>query len=159
MPDEHQNISRPSRRIVFSGLGALGVAVALAGCGSDNTGTTSPSSGDSASSDAGADGSPSAASSGGKALAKTTEIPVGGGMILADRKIVVTQPKAGEFKGFSAVCTHQGFIVTSVQDDVIKCNHHGSEYSAATGAVEQGPAPTSLKAVNVVVRDGSVFAA
>ena len=31
---------RPTRRIVFHGLGALGVAVALAGCGSDNAGST-----------------------------------------------------------------------------------------------------------------------
>lgn len=136
------------RRIVFQGLGALGVAVALAGCaGSD----------DSAGGTGDVGGSPTATT--GDALVKTSEVPVGGGVILTDTKIVVTQPTEGEFKAFTAVCTHQGFLVTSVADGVIFCNHHGSQYSAATGEVEGGPAPQPLAEVPVKVKGDEVVAA
>ncbi len=49
---------RPTRRILFHGLGALGVAVALAGCGSDNTGSTEPAPDQSKSTDGGSGGGP-----------------------------------------------------------------------------------------------------
>ena len=133
------------RRIVFQGLGALGVAVVLAGCaGSDDSGG-----------DAG--GGPTAAA--GDALVKTGDVPVGGGVILTEQKIVVTQPAEGEFKAFTAVCTHQGFLVTSVEDGTILCNHHGSQYSAETGEVEGGPAPQPLTEVPVRVEGDEVVAA
>jgi nitrite reductase/ring-hydroxylating ferredoxin subunit len=136
-----------SRRIVFNGLGALGVAVALAGCAGADDGTGGGSTG----------GSPTAAA--GDALVKTADVPVGGGVILTEQKIVVTQPTEGEFKAFTAVCTHQGFLVTSVADGVIMCNHHGSQYSAETGEVEGGPAPAALAEVAVRVEGDEVVAA
>src|SRR5947208_859122 len=98
---------RPTRRIVFHGLGALGVAVALAGCGTDNAGSTEPGADPSGGSDASGTGAAS-----GKVLATTSEVPVDGGLILPDDKVVITQPTKGSFLAFSAVCTHQGFIVT-----------------------------------------------
>ncbi len=145
---------RPTRRIVFHGLGALGIAVALAGCGSDNTGSTEPAPDQSKSSGGGSGGSTGS----GKELAKTGDVPVGGGVILADQKIVITQPTAGKFDAFSAVCTHQGFLVTSVEGGTITCNHHGSQYDAATGAVTQGPAPAGLQKVGIVVKGGKIRA-
>ena len=39
------------------------------------------------------------------------EIPVGGGKVFEALKVVVTQPTAGDFKAFSAVCTHQACTV------------------------------------------------
>lgn len=80
-------------------------------------------------------------------------------MILTGPKIVVTQPTSGTFKAFSAICTHQGFLVTDVAGGTITCNHHGSRYSATTGAVEQGPAPAALAEVAVTVKDGQVVRA
>ena len=112
---------RASRRIVFHGLGALGVAAALAGCASDDV----RRGGDDVES--------------GAALATTDEVPVGGGVVLVDEKIVVTQPTEGDFKAFTAVCTHQQLMVASVQDGVIHCDNHGSEYDFATGEVTLGP--------------------
>jgi Rieske Fe-S protein len=145
---------RPTRRIVFHGLGALGVAVALAGCGSDNTGSTEPAPDQSSGSDGGSGGGTAS----GKELAKTSAVPVGGGVILPDAKVVITQPTAGTFDAFSAVCTHQGLLVTSVEGGSIVCNHHGSTYDAKTGAVTQGPAPAGLQKVGIVVKGGKILA-
>ena len=145
---------RPTRRIVFHGLGALGVAVALAGCGSDNTGSTKPAPDQSGGSGGGSGGGTAS----GKELAKTSDVPVGGGVILPDAKVVITQPSAGTFDAFSAVCTHQGFLVTSVEGGAIVCNHHGSTYDAKTGAVTQGPAPAGLQKVGIVVKGGKILA-
>jgi len=145
---------RPTRRIVFHGLGALGVAVALAGCGSDNTGSTKPAPDQSGGSDGGSGGGTAS----GKELAKTSDVPVGGGVILPDAKVVITQPSAGTFEAFSALCTHQGFLVTSVEGGAIVCNHHGSTYDAKTGAVTQGPAPAGLQKVGIVVKGGKILA-
>lgn len=131
-----------SRRIVFSGLGAIGVAAALAGCGG-------------ADSDEGSD--PSVES--GVELVATSEVPVGGGIVLTDEKIVVTQPTEGDFKAFTAVCTHQSLLVTSVADGTIKCDNHGSSYSAETGEVAGGPAPSALATVAIEVKDGKILAA
>jgi nitrite reductase/ring-hydroxylating ferredoxin subunit len=152
-PDER---FRPSRRIVFNGLAALGAAVALAGCGSDNKGgTTSAPNSDSGSSASGGGSDVKA----GTELAKTSEVPVNGGLILPDQKVVITQEAAGSFKAFSAVCTHQGFTVTSVEGDVIKCNHHGSQYNAKTGGVVNGPAKASLSPVPITVKGGAILTA
>ncbi|MDQ4051233.1 MAG: Rieske (2Fe-2S) protein [Actinomycetota bacterium] len=130
-----------SRRIVFQGLGALGVAVALAACGGDDGG--------------GSDKAPEA----GAPLAAVDEVPVGGGIILGDQGIVITQPTEGEFKGFTSVCTHQGNTVTSVADGVIACSFHGSSFSAETGDVEGGPAPRPLAEVAVRVEGDQIVAA
>ena len=51
---------------------------------------------------------------GGSVIASTADIPEGGGTVFGDQKVVVTQPEAGEFKAFSAICTHQGCTVGDV---------------------------------------------
>lgn len=127
---------RASRRIVFHGLGALGVAVALAGC----AGGDDESSADEVES--------------GAELTTTDQVPVGGGIVLTDQQVVVTQPTEGEFRAYTAVCTHQQLLVTSVEDGTIICSNHGSEYDAATGEVTQGPASTALATV-AITRDGN----
>ena len=140
------NAPRVTRRIALQGLGALGVAVALAGCGgSDGGGST----GDSA--------APTVDS--GSELAAVADVPVGGGLVLVEEKIVLTQPTDGDIQAFTAVCTHQGFLVSRVEDGVIICDHHGSEYSATDGSVEQGPARAALAAVKVKVDGDKILAA
>lgn len=152
------------RRIVFHGLGALGVAAVLAGCGSetdddpnpgaggtDTTEPTTPTTSDTP--------SKSPTKTGAVALATTAEIPVDGGLILTKERIVITQPTAGDFRGFSAVCTHQGCTVSSVSGGTINCGCHGSVYDAATGENIGGPAPSPLAAFDIKVRKGKIFAA
>jgi Rieske Fe-S protein len=100
----------------------------------------------------------SAASSGAAAATtlKTADVPVGGGKILTEAKVVVTQPTAGTYKAFSAVCTHQGCVVASVANDTISCACHGSAFSAADGSVKNGPASAPLAAVPVTVAGDTI---
>ena len=78
----------------------------------------------------------------------TTDVPVGGGKIFDAQKIVVTQPDAGHFKAFSAVCTHQGCTLAEVAT-TINCPCHASKFSITDGSVVQGPATTPLPAYPV----------
>jgi Rieske Fe-S protein len=123
-----------TRRAVVLGLGAIGAAVgagALAACG------------------------PSAAASNGDANTtkpiKVGDIPVGGGVIYPDRVVVVTQPVAGQFKAFSAVCMHLACVVNRVDKGKIICPCHGSEYNIDDGSVYQGPSVTALTPRTVTV--------
>ncbi|MDT0611418.1 Rieske (2Fe-2S) protein [Streptomyces lancefieldiae] len=138
----------PTRRTALLSTGAVALAV---GCGSGD--------GDG---DGSADGGSSRAVAGtapGPELASTHDIPVGGGKIFTDQKIVVTQPEQGDFKAFSAVCPHQGCIVSDVRDGTIDCACHNSRFSVADGSVEQGPATEPLPAKRITVRGNSVHLA
>ncbi|XUL87182.1 Rieske (2Fe-2S) protein [Streptomyces galilaeus] len=101
-------------------------------------------------------GSSSVKASGGQELAKTADIPVGGGKILKAQKVVVTQPKKDEFKAFSAVCTHQGCTVSTIANGTIDCPCHGSKFNIADGTVAGGPAPKPLPAEQITVEGNSI---
>ncbi|MCP3821960.1 Rieske (2Fe-2S) protein [Streptomyces sp. A3M-1-3] len=113
----------------------------------------------------GADSTPTATSAtqaqppGGEELARTADIPVGGGKVFADRKIVVTQPEAGDFKAFSAVCTHQGCTVSKVADGTINCPCHGSKFSVTDAAVAAGPATRPLAEKKITVEGDAILLA
>ncbi|MGW0567071.1 Rieske (2Fe-2S) protein [Streptomyces tauricus] len=137
------------RRTLLAALGGAGLAATLTACGGSDD-KSSGSSSNSSSSDA------STGSAGGAALAKTTDIPEGGGKIFADQSVVVTQPTAGEFKAFSTVCPHQQQRVNSVDNGVITCPAHGSQFSVTDGAVKKGPATSGLTAANIKVSGDSI---
>jgi nitrite reductase/ring-hydroxylating ferredoxin subunit len=67
------------------------------------------------------------------------DVPLGGGVILGDQNVVVTQPSKGTFEGFSATCTHQGCILASVAGGTINCGCHGSQFSITDGSNVAGP--------------------
>lgn len=94
----------------------------------------------------------------GKEIAKTADVPVGGGTVVKQYKIVVTQPSEGVFKAYSASCPHRGCAVSTPKDNVMTCPCHGSEFDAATGQATKGPASGSkLVAYEVKVQgDGIV---
>jgi len=87
---------------------------------------------------------------------KVADVQVGGGTVLDAEKIVVTQPKAGEFRAFSAICTHKGCTVASVAKGTIDCPCHGSTFDMATGQVTGGPATSPLPSKTVTVSGGSI---
>lgn len=135
-------VPAPARRTVVAAVGAAGLAVALTACGSDDK----SSSGSSTAQGAAA----------GTEIAKTSDIPEGGGKIFKDQGVVVTQPTAGTFKAFSSKCTHQGCAVTGVTNGVITCPCHKSEFSVTDGSVKKGPATQALPAENITVSGDSI---
>jgi nitrite reductase/ring-hydroxylating ferredoxin subunit len=92
-------------------------------------------------------------------LGPASDVPVGGGAVFKDAKVVVTQPTAGQYKGFSAVCTHQGNPIGSVEDGQIVCPFHNSHFSITDGSPVSGPAQTALPAVNVKVEGSNIVQA
>ena len=130
----------------------------LAACGgSDNSGSAStPTSSAAASTPTASAPSSSAPASGGTVLGPTSDVPVGGGKVFTDAKVVVTQPTAGQYKGFSAVCTHQGNPIGSVENGQIICPFHQSHFSITDGSPVSGPAQTALPAVNVKVEGTNI---
>ncbi|MEU5307204.1 Rieske (2Fe-2S) protein [Streptomyces sp. NPDC021562] len=151
-----------TRRTVLA-TGAAALAVGCAGCsnsnGSGSASSQSPTAGSSASESAGRSPSAGAGTGTGKALASTGDIPEGGGTIFKEQKIVVTQPKAGEFKAFSAICTHEGCTVNQVVNGTIDCPCHGSKFHIADGSVAHGPATRPLPAESITVSGNSIMRA
>jgi Rieske Fe-S protein len=143
--DESRTALETTRRGALAGIGVVGVAAAVAACGGGSGGT-------SGSGGSGAGGSSGSSS----ALGTTSEIPVGGGKIFTAEKVVVTQPTKGEFKGFSAICTHMGCTVDKIADGTIDCPCHGSKYSITDAHVVHGPAPKPLPAKNIKVANGKI---
>jgi nitrite reductase/ring-hydroxylating ferredoxin subunit len=141
-----------SRRQTMTAAAALGAGVPLlAACGNSSGGGSG--SGGSGSGGSGGGSAPSA----GKTLGPSADVPVGGGKIYADEQVVVTQPSQGDFQGFSAICTHQGCLLSTVAEGTINCNCHGSRFSIKDGSVAVGPATTPLPEVNVSVKGGKVI--
>lgn len=158
---DHTGRNRPTRRVVLraGAVSAAGAAL-LAACGGDDTSTASePPATDGGESSSGAPGATDTTESTGGALVAAADVPVGGGVILEDRKVVVTQPTEGEFKAFTAVCTHQACTVASVKDDRISCPCHGSAFSGTDGKVLNGPATRPLREIVVAVEGDQVVEA
>lgn len=137
---------KQTRRVLLAGAGAVSASVVLAACGGDaestDNGGGSPTSGGpvvSPSADAGGDRAASP-------LARTTDIPLGGGRVLVSQGVVITQPTAGVFKAFDPICTHQRCPVANVDGGTINCTCHGSKFSIEDGSPKPDqPAKLPLK--------------
>jgi Rieske Fe-S protein len=148
----HLDEIRQPRRNVIAGAGLGLAATALAAC---STYGKKPEAAPSSSAPAESSGAPAPAPAPAAALTKTTDVPVGSGVIVDET--VVTQPTAGVFKGFSTVCPHAGCNVSKVENGNIVCPCHGSRFSLE-GAVVQGPAKGPLTVKAVVVQGDSIVA-
>ena len=168
MTDESQRVQRDlfaSRRCVLLGAGVLGAAGVLTACSTTPVPYGANDAGQAPGTDAPTSAAtPAAAASGaastgqsGTLLGEAAAIPVGGGMIYTSAKVVVTQPTAGEYKAFSAVCTHVGCLCNQVADGTIDCPCHGSKFKITDGSVVTGPAPSPLSAASITVSDGKIL--
>jgi Rieske Fe-S protein len=152
-----ENLRIPRQKVILgAGLGLI--ASVLAAC--TTYGKKPQASGETATTTTEAapgTGSPGTGSPGpaaqANAIAKTADVPVGSGVIVDE--VVVTQPSAGEFKGFSAICTHAGCTVNEVADGTINCPCHGSKFNL-DGSVANGPASKPLEAQAVTVQGDSI---
>ena len=161
-----------SRRVLLLGVGTA-AAVVLTGCaahgdpggslapadtGPTDAGTNAPpgAGNTKAPPDAGTTKAPSDGKPQGDALAQTSDVAVGGGFINDRKNIVITQPKAGSFKAFTAVCTHEGCIVEEVKGGKITCPCHGSQFGVADGKVVNGPATRALREIAITVQGTAI---
>ena len=129
----------------------------LAACGGDSDPTaTDPGSTSSPSDEPSSSSEEPGSSGGGAVLASTSDVPVGGCFVVAASKIVLTQPTEGDFKAFTAVCTHQGCIVESSTEGEIPCPCHDSRFSLEDGSPQSGPASAALAAVEITVDGDSI---
>jgi Rieske Fe-S protein len=121
-----------------AGVTAVGAAAALAACGADSADSTADSGNGTSST----------------VTVSASTVPVGGAVIVG--QVVVSQIAEGDFKAFSAVCTHQQCLVSRVQGQNVICTCHQSTYSAKDGTVLSGPAPRPLSARTVTQSGGSL---
>jgi nitrite reductase/ring-hydroxylating ferredoxin subunit len=89
--------------------------------------------------------------------APTSDIPVGGGKVYPDQEVVVTQPTAGQYKAFSAICTHQGCTVGQIEGGQIICPCHASHFSISTGAPTSDSLAQSPLAARTITVTGDRF--
>lgn len=129
----------PCRRTVLYGAAAGAAGLTLTACGDD---------------DKKASAVPTAAVD----LGSADAVPVGGAKLYRNDRLVVAQPSSGDYRAFSAVCTHEGCVVSKLEGNVVTCGCHGSRFNATDGAVEQGPAVKPLPSVPVRVRAGRLVA-
>lgn len=167
----HETPATTTRRTILQAAGLLGLtgvgATALTACAEESGGSPSPTP---AAQETSAPASPSPAAdatspkpSASKAKTPsgpsvaTSKVPVGGGVILENADYVVTQPSKGSYKAFSKICTHQGCPVASVENGVIHCDCHGSEYSIKDGSVTNAPATKGLAETKTTVFEKKVY--
>ena len=128
--------SASRRKVLAIGAGAVGAGTvgALAGCevyGGESANDPPPPP------------TPQASGGGGTEVATADQVEVGGGLLVEEHGIVITQPTAGDFRAFSAICTHQGCTVSSISDGTINCACHGSRFSIEDGSVVEAAAGVS----------------
>jgi len=155
-----------TRRTVLTlgSVGAVGSALALAGCTTDapeTTSSASPSPSPTVTDDPPAEQSTAPdAPALGDDIAALADVPVGGSIdaTINGEPALIAQPTAGQVVAFSAICTHQQCVVAAAGDE-FHCPCHGSMFDAATGDVIQGPALEPLSSIQVAVSGDRIVAA
>jgi Rieske Fe-S protein len=93
-------------------------------------------------------------------IANVSEVPTGSvkKFMFNGKASVLLHMPAG-FRAFGSVCTHLGCIASWKPDEsIIECPCHLGKFDPNTGEVVSGPPPSPLPAIDIVVKDGAVFA-
>ena len=94
----------------------------------------------------------------GRHIAAASDVPTGRALQFTDSNgdpaWLLHEPN-GDFRAFSAICTHAGCAV-SLSGGEFVCPCHGGRYSAADGSVLGGPPPSPLPPLDIKVVDGDV---
>ncbi len=143
--------SNPSRRALIAGAGAASLTGVLAACGGDDQ---TPDAG--STTGAPATTGPAVPPAPAGPLTTKSKIPVGGAVSFGADGVIVAQPSAGKFVGFSAICTHQDCVLTKIEGDKITCGCHQSQFSAKDGRVLKGPANRSLDKVDLKIEGDNI---
>ncbi|WP_030753100.1 Rieske (2Fe-2S) protein [Streptomyces sp. NRRL F-5135] len=91
-------------------------------------------------------------------LGAADAVPVGGAKLYREERLVVSCPAEGEYKAFSAQCTHAGCLLEKLEGTVGDCPCHGSKFDVTTGKALRGPATVPLPAVPVTAEGGKLIA-
>jgi Rieske Fe-S protein len=164
-PERRPHLPGTSRRSLLAAAGAVGAAGIVAACGGGSeTADPADTSTSAASPTESAAGSSPPAAGGGEALAKTSDVPVGGALFLEGPNVVLTQPATGDFKAFSSICTHQSCPINRVAESTLICQCHFSAFKITDGSPttnpengRRGPAPSPLKEIRITVEGDSVI--
>lgn len=97
-------------------------------------------------------------------ICKTTDVRVGSARMfsIGGRSIVVTQPKRGVFRAFSAECTHEGVTLSRrpgnvrTSGSVMICPEHGARFDTTSGAAKGGPTTRALAKIQLTVEKNQV---
>jgi nitrite reductase/ring-hydroxylating ferredoxin subunit len=153
-PDCEVHACPLDRRAVLLAAG-LAVTVSVAGCGADEP-TPAAASTPVAPSEA-TPSEPSTSAGGAQAipagaLTLVAHVPVGGGVVVEEGKVLVVQPNGGTFKAYDAKCPHRGVPVNPPDaDGIVVCPRHRARFKAADGSVVKGPAERALSGIPVKV--------
>ncbi|MBT2402269.1 MULTISPECIES: Rieske (2Fe-2S) protein [unclassified Streptomyces] len=91
-------------------------------------------------------------------LGAVADVPVGGAKLFREQRVVVSCPAEGQYKAFSAKCTHAGCVLDKIDKGEGNCPCHGSRFDVTTGKVLRGPATAPLAAVQVKAEGGKLIA-
>ena len=162
-------VDNVSRRTALQGAALVAASATLAACGGSATAAPATSTAANPTVDpattfdaiggatpAAAMPTASKAASAENGIGSASGIAVGGGAVFDAAKVVVTQPSAGSYKGFTAVCTHQGCLVSTISNGSIICPCHGSTFSIKDGSVLNGPATKPLAEAKITVTGGTI---
>lgn len=93
-------------------------------------------------------------------IASVDEVPTGSAkkFMFNGKASVLLHMPAG-FRAFGAVCTHLGCIAYWKPDEnIVFCPCHLGKFDPNTGAVISGPPPSPLPAIEIIVKEGAVYA-
>ncbi len=95
-------------------------------------------------------------------IASVDEVPVGSAknfVFPENGKAALLLHTPAGFRAYGRVCTHLGCIASwNADESIILCPCHIGKYDPNTGAVISGPPPSPLPAIDIIVKDGAVYA-